>query len=85
MLVEKQYIFKEDDLNYVQNLLGDEVEVFLKDDNTIMDTRYNIRNKYIRSGYINFTDEFYDEIRNHFSKIGKVTFNNTGSTWWIFY
>lgn len=83
--MEQQYTFTQEDLQFVQNLLSDEVKVFLRNNNTTMDTCYNIRNKYIKSGYINFTMEFYDEIENYFSKIGKVTFNNTGSCWWIFY
>ena len=82
---EKQYVFTQEDLNNVQNLLGDEVKVLLRDNNTIMYTKYNIRNKYIESGYVNFTNNFYKEIENYFSKVGKVTFNNDGSIWWIFY
>lgn len=83
--MEKQYEFTQEDLQFVQKLLSNDVKVFLKDNNTVMDTCYNIRNKYIQSGYINFTNEFYSEIENYFSKIGKVNYNNTGSCWWIFY
>ena len=63
---EKQYVFTQEDLKYVQNLLGDEVKVLLRDNNTIMYTKYNIRNKYIESGYVNFT--------NNFIKKSKITF-----------
>ena len=40
---EKQYVFTQEDLKYVQNLLGDEVKVLLRDNNTIMYTKYNIQ------------------------------------------
>lgn len=81
----ERYVFTQEDLQFVQNLLPNEVQVFLRDDNTIMDTRYNKKNKYIESATINFNWDFYKEIENYFSKIGKVTLNNTGSCWWIFY
>ena len=81
----KMYVFTQEDLQFVQNLLPEEIEVFLKDDNTIMDTRYNNRNKYVESAIFNFSWDFYEEIEKYFSKIGKVTFNNTRCCWWIYY
>lgn len=80
-----KYVFTQEDLKFVQNLLPNEVEVFLRDDNTVMDTCYNKRNKYVESATINFSWDFFEEIEKYFSKIGKVTLNNTGSCWWIFY
>ena len=81
----KKYEFTQEDLRFVQNLLPDTVQVFLKDDNTTMDTRYIEKNKYIDSATINFSSKFYEEVENYFTNIGKVTWNNTGSCWWIFY
>ena len=81
----KQYVFTQDDLKFVQNLLPDEVQVFLREDKTIMDTRYNNRNKYVENAYFNFNNDFYKEIEMYFSKIGKVKFNNNRNCWWIFY
>lgn len=81
----KQYVFTQDDLKFVQNLLPDEVQVFLREDNTVMDTRYNNKNEYIENAYFNFNDDFYKEINKYFSKIGRVTFNNSGNCWWIYY
>lgn len=81
----KKYVFTQKDLQFVQNLLLDTVEVFLRDENTIMDTCFCKKNKYIDDVIINFSSEFYKEIENYFSNIGKVTWNNTGNCWWIFY
>ena len=50
-----------------------------------MDTCYNNKNKYIENAYFNFNNDFYKEIENYFSKIGKVTFNNSRNCWWIYY
>ena len=82
---EKKYVFTKEDLEFVQNLLPEEVQVFLRNDNTTMDTRYNKRNKYVENAIFGFNLDFYKEIENYFSKIGKVTFNNDRSCWWIFY
>lgn len=81
----KRYVFTQEDLQFVQKLLPNEVQVFLRNENTTMDTRYNKRNKYIESANFIFNSDFYKEIEKYFSKIGKVTFNNTGNCWWIFY
>jgi len=81
----ESYIFTQVDLKFVQNLLPNEVKVFLRDDNTVMDTCYNNTNKYVENATFNFSFEFFEEIQKHFSKIGKVTFNNTGTCWWISY
>lgn len=80
-----KYEFTQEDLKFVQNLFPDTVKVFLRDDNTVMDTCYIKNNKYIESATINFTREFYKEVEDYFANVGKVTFNNTGSCWWIFY
>ena len=82
---EKQYVFTQEDLEFIQNLLPEEVQVFLRNDNTTMDTRYNKRNKYVEGAIFRFNPDLYKEIENYFSKIGKVTFNNDKSCWWIFY
>lgn len=81
----EKYVFTQEDLNFIQNLLPDEVQVFLRDDSTVMDTRYNNKNKYIENAYFNFNNDFYIEVENYFSKIGKVTFNNSRNCWWIYY
>lgn len=81
----EKYEFTQEDLQFVQSLFPDTVQVFLRDDNTTMDTCYIKNNKYIRSAYINFSSEFFKEIEEYFSNVGKVTWNNTGSCWWIYY
>ena len=81
----EKYVFTQEDLRFVQKLLPNEVKVFLRDDNTVMDTCYNNKNKYIESAYFNFNNDFYKEIENYFSKNGKVTFNNSRNCWWIYY
>lgn len=83
--MEEMYKFTQEDLKFVQHLFPDTVEVFLKDDDTIMDTRCVNTNKYIDSIYVNLSMEFFKEIENYFSKVGQVTWNNTGSCWWICY
>lgn len=79
----EKYKFTQEDLQFVQNLLPDAVEVFLRNDNTTMDTRIK-KNKYIDSASINFSLEFNKEVEKYFSNVGKVAWNNTGTCWWIF-
>lgn len=83
--MERLYKFTQEDLKYVQDLFPDTVKVFLKSNDTVMDTRCIGTNKYIDSIYVNLSMEFFNEIENHFSKVGKVSWNNTGSSWWIYY
>ncbi len=77
------YKFTAEDLKFVQSLFPSTVEVFLKNDDTVMDTKCININKYIRSIYVNFSNDYFDKIENHFSKIGHVQWNNTGSCFWI--
>lgn len=80
----KMYKFTQKDLQFVQNLFPNTVEVFLKDNNTVMDTHFINKNKYIDRIYVNLSMDFFKEIENYFSKIGQVNWNNTGSCWWIY-
>ena len=81
---ELAYKFTQEDLKFIQSLLPDIVQVLLKDDNTTMYTDIK-KTKYIDSAIINFDWDFINEVEKYFSKIGKVTWNNVHSTWWIFY
>lgn len=83
--MEEMYKFTQEDLRFVQGLFPDTVEVFLKDNNTVMSTHCINTNKYIDSIYVNLSRKFFKEIENYFSKVGQVSWNNTGSTWWIYY
>jgi len=76
------YEFTKGDLLYVQSLIGDMLNVTLRDNNTIMDTQVKT-NRYIHGGIINLSPKFRNEIETYFAKMGKVCWNNTGSTWWI--
>ena len=81
--MQKLYKFTQEDLKFVQDLFPDTVKVFLKDEDTIMDTRCVNTNKYIHSIYVNLSIEFFKKIEKYFSKVGQVNWNNTGSCWWI--
>lgn len=81
----QKYVFTQEDLKYVQDLLPNEVQVFLRNDNTTMDICYNKRNKYVDKAIFTLNEDFYKEIENYFSKIGEITFNNTRDCWWMYY
>ena len=78
------YQFTLEDLQFVQDLFPSTVEVFLKNNNTVMDTRCINTNKYIHSINVNFSNEYFEKIEEHFSKKGYVQWNNTGSCFWIY-
>lgn len=81
--MEKMYKFTQEDLKFVQDLFPDTVDVYLKNNNTVMSTRCINTNRYIASMYVNLSTDFFKEIKNYFSKVGQVDWNNTGSCWWI--
>ena len=77
------YAFTEADRKYIQELLGDSVDVILDDYQIELKVKST---RFIDSGIINFTDELYKEIEKYVQSQypeAELSLNNTGSVIWL--
>ena len=80
-----KYIFTEDDRNYIQNLVGDNIEVSLDEDRKNIELKLKLTG-YMKSGHVYFKDELYTKIQEYLNQQNpeyELRTNNTGNTLWV--